>query len=386
VQLDDTIMSWVQPLNLEHSQIKMAWLARQGSSNGRILDCAPSHDAGFMTVNEYTTIFAVIFALSVPFLRPMDGTLKWTITYSNGPKEYTLGPYGNSLSATAQGLHTAAHDNIKWWLNKQLIKAGFSVTCEPRSIFVPVINAAAPVEQGALPRTHTQTAARKKFQNLTNKQFARLVPDFIIELEGQQSLMDVKTLNICPSNYSNTKEVSNIKGAAVQRYQRNVHTDCVRHTKEIDHEYNNVAKIDGKLQVGKCTRLLCGFGNVLGLCVGGFTERSSHLEKLICAIAEKRAGKIWRLSGYQSASECAGVLKYRMQTELFVESASGIARKLLSAAGQRLNPRAHANRAAKWGSRKWETERERRVLENDRTKRNGGGLTFSHHNRNVISF
>ena len=62
------------------------------------------------------------------------------------------------------------------------------------------------------------------------------------------------------------------------------------------------------------------FGKVWGLCVGNFGERSQNFEKLIDYIAEKQASHIWLLSGYKSSAEAKGVIKYRLQTEVAVES------------------------------------------------------------------
>ena len=89
-------------------------------------------------------------------------------------------------------------------------------------------------------------------------------------------------------------------------------------------------------------------------------------------------------SGYRSSAEAKGVIKYRLQTEIAIECMRSRARKMTQALATRLNPYGSVQRASKYASLKWEKERERRVLENDRTKSNGGlTFSFSHHHRSV---
>ena len=174
------------------------------------------------------------------------------------------------------------------------------------------------------------------------------------------------------------------KCEAVNHYERSIYAKYMRQMRTVDHIYNETPKILGKLQDGPCTRHMNSFGKIQGLCVGAFGERSQAFEKLIDYIAEEQAGHVWLLSGYRSSAEAKGVIKYRLQTEIAIECMRSRARKMTQALATRLNPYGSVQRASKYASLKWEKERERRVLENDRTKSNGGlTFSFSHHHRSV---
>ena len=390
-QLDDRIASWKDKLeNTELKQIRAAWLSRQPNSNGRLIGCGPSYNQGFMTNNEYITSISSIFALTVPFIRPQVGTLKWRV--KNSKKEYALyilDPYGNNLTAMAQAHHVEAHDNVKWYLGSQMKNAHISHLVEPMGIFTPFIKVKAPTttpEPELQPRTHTQQLrGLKKWEATTRRGKQGYIPDIrYSDKQGNLRIADVKLINNCETNYQTTKKMRSKKCEAVNHYERSIYAKYMRQMRTVDHIYNETPKILGKLQDGPCTRHMNSFGKIQGLCVGAFGERSQAFEKLIDYIAEEQAGHVWLLSGYRSSAEAKGVIKYRFQTEIAIECMRSRARKMTQALATRLNPYGSVQRASKYASLKWEKERERRVLENDRTKSNGGlTFSFSHHHRSV---
>ena len=302
--------------------------------------------------------------------------------------KYVLDPFGNNLAATAQAHHTEGHDDVKWYLGSQMKNAHISHQVEPTGIFTPYIKASPPTQpEHQQPRIHTQELRGLQKWKATSKRGKQgCIPDIrFTDKQGVLRIADVKLVNMCESNYHANKKQRKEKCYAINHYENKVYTTYIRKIRTVDHEYNDTPKdINGKLQDGPCTRHMRSFGKVWGLCVGNFGERSQNFEKLIDYIAEKQASHIWLLSGYKSSAEAKGVIKYRLQTEVAVESMRAKARKLRNALSSRLNPYGSVKRASKYASLKWEKERERRILENDRAKSNGGlTFSFSHHHRSV---
>ena len=108
---------------------------------------------------------------------------------------------------------------------------------------------------------------------------------------------------------------------AVEAKQKWTHNYYVKRMKKLDKDFNGHDEDGG----GPCHTHLMAKGRVRGFVVGLFGEVSSDTLTLVRHCVDMIAYRVWKRSGFSSASECCGVLLPYWKKKLMISCLRGVA-------------------------------------------------------------
>ena len=211
-----------------------------------------------------------------------------------------LDPYAHQAElATLTGdSWRVQHDAVARVVTRDVLEAGFAGTDQPRRVFTHAI---AP-------------------EHLLSRGVSAIVPDLRVRMhfpdllsparwrDVERDLFDFKCAHGgCPQY--RTATALRERSAAVAAYARSVHTDVLRHARDIDTRLHATPSGSD----GPVTRELLTFPRVHGLVFGARSEASPEVHALAGIVAGQQAGATWRAAGASSRQEAYGFFLGRLR-------------------------------------------------------------------------
>jgi hypothetical protein len=270
-----------------------------------------------------TTMWAVWGGLKIPILREFEGL-------PCGPEDKPLDPYGYVLmSMQCVGDDwRIRHDNFKHQLFDLMKQSGLGFRCEVYNLFTCAISAAplvAPNNEDGNPQGNNiqpgHGTGRAAFLSENGTVRNAIVPDYY----GPNGLLELKTLNLCTSNYLSLPiKWRNIRGAAVLRRANRINAGYINKARAADIKYNNTPPgFDGPIYHRLMQLNENNGSRTSSLVCGAFGEFSNDLRELISELVEEIAEKTWQQSGFLSVDRAKSVLFQSIITELGVVGFKG---------------------------------------------------------------
>ena len=132
---------------------------------------------------------------------------------------------------------------------------------------------------------------------------------------------DIKTLNTFLGNQYLSVNAEGKRRLAVEAKQKWTHNYYVKRMKKLDKDFNGHDEDGG----GPCHTHLVAKGRVRGFVVGLFGEVSSDTLTLVRHCVDMIAYRVWKRSGFSSASECCAVLLPYWKKKLMISCLRGVA-------------------------------------------------------------